>query len=394
MTDYYHSGVRMAENWLQDNQTLFSKGELRHHVFIEAADDYSGYCPALILDQMSSEQQSFIKGANSSEICPARDLNLDPDFDSDFNTAFAERRQELANLPSNETLTPYLNTALTLTKASLSQHVRIEALSTTITFCRKLGFGEAPIHPLTDIQKMLCAGTGAFNLIGTLSLTNTIEKHLGPIAEVAFDLAAIGTTYAISVYNPFYANKFTQISLLKGVAGGQIVRHGLVQVLGPVQPALTVLDLALNDLITSTISVGGSNYFAYNLEGGYSGNFFDNAQTTYRLLDIPLNYLLTMTTNACGFALNSAIAIASLAARTRTLDYAPNKTPLEIIGIAAGLILGGIFVTEIPWSRYTYEAPIRENPIHKVASQYQENPLSSCVIGDVNVTCNGVETNE
>lgn len=316
-----------------------------------------------------------------------------PNSTSESFLDLSGRRLEFLKSSCNDPLTPYFQTSLTLAKNSLSQHVRIEALSTTITLCRKVAFDELT---LSSNQKMFCAGSGAFSLIGTLSLTNMIEKHLGSVAEAAFDSAAMAAVYAFNIYAPQYVNKFSQTSLIKGVAGGQIIRQGLVQILGPVQAAATALDLALNDLMVSTISVGVSNSYANYMAGGYGGSFFDTAQTTYRMLDIPLNYLLTMATNSCSFMTNSLLTVGALAARAHTRDYAPNKVPLEILGIAGGLFLGAIAFIQLPgWRSSSNEKTLNQGNSPKKESaqrpeknnEDQENFSFACLAGDIGDIC-------
>ena len=288
-----------------------------------------------------------------------------------------ERRQAFLEEFYNYLPSPN-STILNLPRTILSQHVRIEALVYTNSLCRK-GFGETPEFAIPGSIKLFCAASGAYTLVGTNKLTSWIEKAAGPIAEAAFDLTVMTGITLFSIYAPHLAVKFTQTALLTGVFKGQVIREGLAIFMGPVPIALSALDLAANDMITAGISLGGANYL-YNpsIEASL-------AQENYRTFDIPLNYVTTLVTNSMSFVTSSAITLCSLAARSRSLDFAPKKTPIEMVGVFLGLFLGAISFTTLPWWRGTIESEEQINIEQPNSSSLQTDQEQICPAGDA--TC-------
>jgi len=251
---------------------------------------------------------------------------------------------------------PEPNSTLSLhTKIALSQHVRTESIFFTLNFCRKVLYGESPTSPITSLAKLICTASAAASLLATGKLTSTIEKSFGPVAETTFDLAAMTTIYYLSTYSPPLANKFNQASLLTGIAGGVFLRAGLVKITGQAIPtASSALDFASNDMITGMISLGAANLLASQLaDPSMAANI---GQATYRILDVPLNFLVTMATNSIGSLASATITLGSFAARARTHDLVPNKTSFDLMGLFVGLTVGAAYFTGMPWFRSSPES--------------------------------------
>jgi hypothetical protein len=250
-----------------------------------------------------------------NDTCPLKALDL-------------ERQAPFSTLNIPETLSSFPFFNLTLPQHILSQHMRIEALSTTNTLCRKYFGNTQPI----------CLVPATFNFMGTLFLTNHIGKY-GPSYEVLFDIAIMVALGGFHYKIPQYANKFSQTSLLVGIALGQIMRNAFVTDYTKLEKAKSAVDFALNDIITGAISLQGANLLAKVLTA--DSNVASLSQTLYRIIDIPLGYTITIMTNA--YPVTSLLLTSvALPVRLYTHDFIKDKQPMDIIMVAAGLFLGAI----------------------------------------------------